>query len=88
MGKFTAIVVREGNYYNYTRLGQDADEEEDDIMSGPHFKSDIYISFISVKLLTCNLQVFLIHNLITGHMTTEYLKIHFRAQSCTKIYVD
>ena len=45
------------------------------------------ISFISVKLLTCNLQVFLIHNMITGHMTTEYLKIHFRAQSCTKIYV-
>ena len=57
-------------------------------MSGPHFKSDIYISFISVKLFTCNLQVFLIHNMLTGHMTTEYLKIHFRAQSCTKIYVD
>ena len=77
MGKFTAIVVSEGNYYNYTRLGQDADDEEDDIMSGPHFKSDIYISFISVKLFTCNLQVFLIHNMLTGHMTTEYLKIHF-----------
>ena len=47
-------------------------------MSGPHFKSDI--SFISVKLFTCNLQVFLIHNMLTGHMTTEYLKIHFRVQ--------
>ena len=78
MGKFTAIVVSEGNYYNYTRLGQDADGEEDNIMSGLVSALQIRdISFISVKLLTCNLQVFLIHNMLTGHMTTEYLKIHF-----------